>query len=249
MSQTGSPPDDSYRVVVHERTELNCNLLADRLSGHSRLKVVGTAVAEEAVLDLVKSREPDLVLSRAGRSDNNALRLAEELHLLDSDGEIDLVVFGVDPDPAIIVEYLEAGASTCLPQDAGLDELDRSILEVVDGETRLPPAVVYRAVRRLARLSHLCQQTGLDASRLQLLTPREREVLDLLGEGLTNAEIADRLFVEVSTVKSHVHSILDKLDVPTRDEAARYLLLTGRDEEEDAEEAVEDAEEAVGPPR
>lgn len=238
MIQSSSSPDSPYRVIVHERTELNCDLLADRLSGDAHLEVVGSAVAEDAVLDLVRSREPHLVVCRAGTSDGAALRLAEKLRAPVRDSGLDLVVFGVDPDPAIIVEYLEAGASTCLPQDAGLDELNRTIREVVAGETRLPPAVVYRAVRRLACLSALCRENGLDASRLQRLTPREREVLGLLGEGLTNAEIADRLFVEVSTVKSHVHSILDKLDVPTRDEAARYLLLTGDDEDDHVEDAV-----------
>lgn len=239
MTRSGSPPDGSYRVVVHDRTELDCNLLADRLSGDAHLDVVGAAVAEDAVLDLVKSREPDLVVTRAATSDGAALRLAEKLRGFGSGREFELVAYGVDRDPAVMAEYLEAGASTCLPQDAGLDELNRTIREVVDGETRLPPAVTYQVVRRLARLSDLCQQNGLDASRLQRLTPREREVLDLLGEGLTNAEIADRLFVEVSTVKSHVHSILDKLDVPTRKEAARYLLLTGSDGDDPVEEAVD----------
>jgi DNA-binding NarL/FixJ family response regulator len=238
MTRSTPSPDVPYRIVVHDRTELDCNLLADRLSGDAHLEVVGTAVAEDAVLELVKSREPDLVVTRAAGSDGAALQLAEKLRGFGSDREFELVAYGVDRDPAVMAEHLEAGASTCLSQDASLDELNRTIREVADGETRLPPAVAYQVVRRLARLSDLCQQNGLDASRLQRLTPREREVLDLLGEGLTNAEISDRLFVEVSTVRSHVHSILDKLGVPTRSEAARYLLLTGSEEDGQVEEAV-----------
>ena len=55
------------------------------------------------------------------------------------------------------------------------------------------------------------------------LTPREREILELIGEGLTNQEIADRLVIEVGTVKNHVHNILQKLDVSSRQDAAAYL--------------------------
>ena len=216
-----------YTVVIHERDRVNGDLMTDHLSELDFLTVLGTTVTVEGALELIEYEHPDLVVSHADAPHNGSLRLAQQIRARDLD--TDLVVIGVSIDPGETLEYLEGGAVAYLTKDSGLEELDRRIREVLDGRTSMDPAVQYRAIRRLARLSEMCRESGLDVGRLQRLTPREREVLGLLGEGLTNAEIAGRLTVEVSTVKSHVHSILDKLNAPTREQAARYLLLAGDD--------------------
>ncbi|MDP2496396.1 MAG: response regulator transcription factor [Candidatus Palauibacterales bacterium] len=213
----------TYTVVVHERDRVNGDLMTDHLSELGYLDVVGIAVTSDEALSLIDREEPDLVLSHANAPYNGSLRLAQQLRAGDQDCL--LVVIGMTDDPGATLEYLEAGAAAYIGEDSGLEALDQTLREVVDGRTSLDPAVTFMAIRRLARLKEICQESGLDVGRLQRLTPREREVLNLLGEGLTNREIADRLTVEVSTVKSHVHSILEKLDAPTRNEAARYLLL------------------------
>ena len=219
--------DGTFTVVVHERDRVNSELLADHLDGSPYLEVVGTSVTSEATLDLVNLREPDLVVSHADAPRNGSLRLAQRLRA--KNPATPLVVFGVDAGPSTTVEYLEAGAISYVREDDGLEALDSALRDVLSDRSRLDPEVGYRVVRRLAQLAEICRRKGLDAGRLQRLTPREREVLELLGEGLTNAQIADRMYVEVSTVKSHVHSILEKLEVHDREEAARYLLLVDED--------------------
>lgn len=219
--------DGTFTVVVHERDRVNSELLADHLDGSPYLEVVGTSVTSEATLDLVNLREPDLVVSHADAPRNGSLRLAQRLRA--KTPATPLVVIGVDAGPSTTVEYLEAGAISYVREDDGLEALDSALRDVLSDRSRLDPEVGYRVVRRLAQLAEICRRKGLDAGRLQRLTPREREVLELLGEGLTNAQIADRMYVEVSTVKSHVHSILEKLEVHDREEAARYLLLVEED--------------------
>jgi len=76
---------------------------------------------------------------------------------------------------------------------------------------------------QITELAYISSQDGLDTTAVSELTNREREVLNLIGEGLTNQEIADQLFIEVGTVKNHVHNLLKKLDVSNREDAAAYL--------------------------
>jgi len=231
MTGADAELQETHSVLLYERDRVNCELLADRLADRSYLEVVGTSVTPETTLELIESREPDLVVAHGGVPNNGALRLAQQLRAR-QDGP-DLVVFGIVDDAGVVLEYLESGATACLPDGAGLDDLDRTIRAVLAERVRLDPEVTYRTVRRLAQLAEICQRNGLDVSRLKRLTPREHEVLRLLGEKLSNQEIAERLYVELSTVKSHVHSILEKLEVASREEAARYLLLSEEGEEAD----------------
>lgn len=215
--------DEPVSVLLHAHDSLDADLLANHFSEVDDIEIVGFAVTLEETVELAKCRGPDLVVVHDGDPQGDALRVIRELP--DGKGG-DAVVFSVSDDLNVRLEYLEAGASACLPRGASLEDMERTLRSVQRGQTTLAPDVAYRAIERLSELSTLCERRGLDVSRLQRLTSRERDVLELLGEGLTNAEIADRLYVEVSTVKSHVHSILQKLDAPNRDEAARYLLLT-----------------------
>jgi DNA-binding NarL/FixJ family response regulator len=83
----------------------------------------------------------------------------------------------------------------------------------------------YRIMKRLAALHAQYKSSGLDASLLTRLTDRERETLQLMGKRLSNRQIANELGIRLGTVKSHVHNVLKKLQVGSREEAAAYLLL------------------------
>jgi DNA-binding NarL/FixJ family response regulator len=218
---TREPP---HRLLLHEPDSLDAELLAGELEKLEDIEIIGSAETTEAAINLVRSREPNLVVSDANAPGDQTLRLARKLRARPTAPR--LLVFGVDDDPGLTLEYLEAGADSVLSRETALADLRLSVRYLLAGRTFLDPTLVNRAVRRLAELAEVCESTRIDGSRLERLTPRENEVLELLGEDLTNAAIADRLDVKISTVKSHVHSVLDKLEVPTRDRAARYLQLT-----------------------
>jgi DNA-binding NarL/FixJ family response regulator len=85
-------------------------------------------------------------------------------------------------------------------------------------------------IQRLAELAQLFSDVEAIIDQPHELTPREQEILELIGEGLTNQEIANRLYIELGTVKNHVHSILQKLNVDSRRKAAAFLALIKNEE-------------------
>jgi DNA-binding NarL/FixJ family response regulator len=137
--------------------------------------------------------------------------------------DVPVLVWGAPQAGDIVVEYLLSGAKACFLDGDDPEQLLAALPAVRDGEHYLPPVVQRMLLNRFVEISSQAisgvQSPWHDPDGL---TEREREVLELLVEGYTNPEIADRLFLEVGTVKNHVHHILTKLDVPDRQAAARY---------------------------
>jgi DNA-binding NarL/FixJ family response regulator len=126
-----------------------------------------------------------------------------------------LAVAEREPD---VVACAEAGMAAYVPREASVDELLRTLARVREGEVACPPRIAGGLFRRLA--AHAAEHSRRGPA--PALTRREAEILELLGEGLSNKEIARRLCIQVATVKNHVHSILDKLNVRRRGEAAAF---------------------------
>ena len=128
------------------------------------------------------------------------------------------------PEPGIH-ELLEAGAAVVMFDGQRPSEAADAIRAAEKGHAVLDPETTGNLVWRIQELSKLCVDQGIDVSRCNALTGREREVAGLLAKGATNEQIAKRLSIAVGTVKSHVHNILDKLDVDTRNLAGVYWRL------------------------
>jgi DNA-binding NarL/FixJ family response regulator len=132
------------------------------------------------------------------------------------------VIAGISDDLQMKVELLEAGAGVVATMEDGPDTFGERISAAMDGGILLDPTEVAAVVARLQHLAHLCVDQGVDVERCGLLTKREREIAALLARRLDNASIARELGIAVGTVKTHVHKILDKLDVDTRTLAGVY---------------------------
>ncbi len=131
-----------------------------------------------------------------------------------------------------IVALLQAGASGCLSRDESVGDLTRAITAVGRGEIVLPPTVAARALTSLANtaraLAALSQRQPVGPTLAEELSEREAEILHLLGQGLTNKDIAQTLVVSVRTVEAHLRSIYDKLNVRSRTEAALWAARHGQ---------------------
>jgi DNA-binding NarL/FixJ family response regulator len=132
------------------------------------------------------------------------------------------VIAGIAADLPMKIELLEAGAGVVATFEDGPDALGERISVALAGGIVLEPDEAAAVVARLQHLSHLCVDQGIDVDRCELLTKREREIAELLARRLDNASIARELGIAVGTVKTHVHKILDKLDVDTRTLAGVY---------------------------
>lgn len=206
-------------LIVHE-TPLICNVLAALFTDEADIEVVGCASSLNDALDHIGACEIALVSTNL--PDNAALQIAQtaaEIH-----PSTKILVMGLAESEAEIIQYVEAGASGYILKEDSVEEMLRQIRAIYAGEALVSPEIASALIDRVGELSQLFAEAG-QISASAGLTPREREVLQLIGQKLTNQEIADRLVIEVGTVKNHVHSILEKLNVSSRHDAAAYWTI------------------------
>ena len=192
--------------------------IAAMLNEQPDLSVVGTAPGGDAVLPLVRDAKPQLVLLDSALGEHDSLRLLEAVK--EASPEIRVIVMDLLPAPQDIVEFVAAGCSGFILKDATLDDFVSTIRSVASGIPVVPPPLTSTI------FSHVAQQavrSDPGAVREAVsMTRREREVIALIEEGLSNKEIAERLHIAIHTVKSHMHNVLEKLALHTRLELAAY---------------------------
>ncbi|MCQ9180304.1 response regulator transcription factor [Streptomyces sp. IBSBF 2953] len=185
------------------------------------LTVVGEAADGHAALARCAELEPDLVLMDVRMPEADGLAATRHISALPSPPKI-IIVTTFDLD-----EYaygaLRAGASGFLVKDALGEEIVAAVRSVLRGDVMVAPTAVRRLVERFV----LPAAQPVEETRLALLTEREREVLTLVAHGLSNAEIAARLFLGQTTVKTHLGRTLTKLDLRDRVHAVVFAYESG----------------------
>lgn len=186
------------------------------------IEVVGSAADGEEAIRLVEQQAPDVVLMdlRMPRCDGvEATRRIRAAH-----PATEVVVLTTYADDDSLFPALEAGARGYLTKDAGAEAIARSIADVRAGAAGLSPQVQRRLLERLSTQPAAAPKP---AKLPDGLTVREAEVLALIAEGLSNAEIADRLFVSPATVKTHINNLFAKTAVRDRAQAVAYAFKHG----------------------
>lgn len=213
------------RVLIVDEIPLMGSLLASVIGEAEDMEVVAIArtVAEAAE----KLDEATVLLVSTTFDEMESVMLTRQA--VKSDEDLCVLVIGISSDPARILDHIEAGACGYVLREDTTESLLESIRTAVEGGAIISKDMASRLMGRLAKLAEECLEEMPELP--PEVTPREREVLNLLAEGLTNKAISTRLFIEVGTVKNHVHSILRKLNVRTRQEAAAYLAAVGRGED------------------
>lgn len=213
--------ETAIRVIVVAHVRLYRDGLAAALGARSRIVVVGTSGSYSDTLRLVEETSPDVAIVDTGVAQANDLML----ELRAQAPATSVIAFAVQEDIGTIVDCAEAGAAGYVSLDASMDDLVAAVERIAAGELVCPPRVTAALFKRLSERSVLPDSPG---SPEHLLTRREREVLLLLRQGLTNKEIASSLNISQATVKNHVHHLLEKLNVGTRGQAAARADLTAR---------------------
>jgi DNA-binding NarL/FixJ family response regulator len=208
------------RLLIAEDETLVRYALAQMLGAEADITIVGEAANGEAAVAAALAHRPDVVLMDINMPKLDGLeatrRLTAELP------ECAVVMLTILDDDASLFDAVKAGAKGYVLKSAAPEEVLAALRAAARGEAFLGPALVGRVMDEFARLSRL--RTAAKEAFAEL-TRREMEVLELLGRGLRNREIAASLYLSEKTVKNHISSILAKLHVNDRTEAA---LLAAR---------------------
>ena len=218
---------EPVRVVLADDQRLVRESLGTLLGLLDGIELVASAADGEEALVLAERHRPEVVLMdlRMPRLDG----IAATRRLRERHPEIRVIALTTYADDESVLGALRAGARGYLTKDAGSEDIRTAILTVAAGEAALDPAVQHHVV---AALAHDRETGPGDTARVggclpDELTPREGEVLGLIAEGLTNTEIAERLSVSPTTVKSHINHLFAKAGLRDRAQAVNYAYRTG----------------------
>ena len=200
------------------QSEITCLIVDDHevvreglrlsLSRTAHIRVVGEAADGRSAIDLVGRRRPNVVLMDVRMPVLDGLEATKELTA--KDPSVAVLIFTAYSERSLLARGLESGAKGYILKEAPHDTLVRAIERVAAGDTFIDPALMPSFL------------SGRE--RDEMLTPRERQILQLLADGMSNADAANRLFISQETVKSHVRHILAKLEADTRTQAVAIAL-------------------------
>lgn len=188
------------------------------LKRESDFKIVGEAANGQEAIDKARELSPDVILMDLRMPEVDGV---EAITRIKADmPDIKFIILTTYSDDEYIFRGIAAGARAYLLKDAPREELFKAIRAVSRGESLIQPVVASRVLDKLAELSR-------KAPASETLSDREVEVLRLMAKGVSNKDIADQLSITQSTVKTHITSIFQKLDVTTRTEAVTTALKKG----------------------
>ncbi|MER5280462.1 response regulator transcription factor [Streptomyces sp. NPDC002809] len=188
------------------------------------IEVVGSAKDGEEAVALVAEHAPDVVLMDLRMPRCDGVEATRRIRA-DFPGTQVVVLTTFDDDDSLF-PALRAGARGYLTKDAGGDEIVRAIQAVLSGEAGLSPAIQRRLLEQVT--AGPLQRAGSSGPEPpDGMTPREAEVLVLIAEGMSNAEIARRLHISQATVKSHINNLFAKAGLRDRAQAVRYAYVRG----------------------
>jgi DNA-binding NarL/FixJ family response regulator len=195
------------------------------LEAEPDMLVVGEASDGAQAVELVASAMPDVVLMDIRMPRMDGLEATRRIVGPDRDGPVKVLVLTTFDLDEYVMEALRSGASGFLLKDAPADDLVDAIRVVAAGDAIVAPKITRRLLDRFA--AHLPAKDAPAPASLESLTDRETEVLRLIARGMSNAEIAEQLFVSETTVKTHVGHVLTKLGVRDRVQAAVFAYECG----------------------
>jgi DNA-binding NarL/FixJ family response regulator len=207
----------SIRVLIADDHKIVREGLRSILQHDLRMEVVGQAEDGRATIELAKKFRPDVVIMDISMPDLNGMEATRRI--LEENPSIKVVALSMHSDERFVSEMLKAGASAYLLKDCALDELDRAIRTVMAKQTYISPVIAGTVVKEYVQ--------QLELKRPAVLSPREREVLQMISEGKSAKQIAYQLKVSIKTVEAHRKHIMEKLEIYSVAELTKYAIRAG----------------------
>jgi two-component system, NarL family, nitrate/nitrite response regulator NarL len=220
----GEPRDDTaspLRLLIASEVRFLRDSLGEILGRNLAMRVIGHAQDSGQILSLSHELRPDMVLLDAAVRDG----IAVVRQLRETMSRPRVVVFAVSESVESVVDWAEAGVAGYIPSSAALADLNALVTDIVAGRQACSGSVSAGLIQRIAAAT--VRSDGQKPSATKL-TRREFEIVSLIGAGFSNKEISRRLNIGVATTKSHVHSVLNKLNVHRRGQAANWTRTMDR---------------------
>lgn len=211
--------DASIRVFLLDDHEVVRRGLKDLLEQEDDIEVVGESGLAADATSRIPTIKPDVAVLDARLPDGSGIEVCREVRSVDPSIAV-IILTSYDDDDALFAAIMAGAAGYVLKQVRGTD-LVEAVRRVASGQSLLDPAVTQRVLHRI-------REGQPDEDPLAVLTKQERRILDLIGEGLTNRQIAAEMFLAEKTVKNYVTQLLAKLGLERRTQAA--VLVTRHDE-------------------
>ncbi|MBN1580925.1 MAG: response regulator transcription factor [Anaerolineae bacterium] len=209
------------RVLICDDQWIVCEGLEAILSSDPDIQVVGTANNGHQALEKIPNAQPDVILMDLKMPGMNGIQATQQINV--QYPQIKVLVLTTYNEDEWILDAIRSGAAGYLLKGTPRESLIEAIKGTAQGHTHVDPAIAGKLFDQIAQRS----APPADTSILQALSERELEVLRLLARGLSNAEIADQLYLSQGTVRNYVSAILAKLDVADRTQAAVLALRYG----------------------
>lgn len=187
------------------------------------IEVVGEAENGHEAVETVARLQPDVAILDIGMPSLNGLEATKLIKKAHPGTHV--LILTMHDNEEYIAETLKAGASGYLIKKSAPRELINAIRVAFRGETYLSPSISTKVVNRFIRISSSVPLP--DTPGDSALTPREREIIQLIAEGFSNKEIADKLFISAKTVKNHRSNLMEKLDLHNTAEITQYAIRKG----------------------
>lgn len=209
------------KVMIVIESRFMGDIFAEILEDEVAISVTGCAATFSQALNIVRDHETDVALVSIHLP--NALELIQTIKEITP--AIKVLVLGLSDDKNQVLRCIEAGAAGYILQDSSVQDLIESVHMAQRKEARISTNVAAALLERVSKMSKFFGRIDERLFEENPLTGRETEVLNFVCQGFSNREIASQMILEVGTVKNHVHNILKKLNVTSREEAARYLAV------------------------
>ncbi|MBD2257561.1 response regulator transcription factor [Pseudanabaena sp. FACHB-2040] len=207
------------RVLLADNHTLIRAGLRSLLESMEAVEVVAEASDGRAAIHLVKAHQPDVVLMDVAMPEMNGLEATARI--VKEFPNTHVMILSMHANEEYVMQALQAGAMGYVLKDAGVAELELALKSISKGEAYLSPAVSKHVIADYVR------RTGGESSTPSHLTPRQREILQLLVEGHSAKEIAARLVISIKTVETHRSQIMERLDIHDVAGLVRYAIRTG----------------------
>ncbi len=211
---------NKIRLLLIEDNRLLREGITALIKKQSDMTMVSTVGNGENILEIIGKQKPNIVLLDLGLRSQNSMTIVKLVKKNFPGTKI--IVMDLIPLQADVFEFVHAGVSGFILKDASVSDFLKTIRSIAKGLQVLPPNLTGSLFSQI--IEHAISESNSSAVIESVrMTKRERQVIELIAEGFTNKEIAQRLHLSTYTIKSHVHNILEKLALTTRVQIAKYL--------------------------